>query len=269
MRVRILFELVNGEGLLPFHHQNLLSQLIKATLRGQTTEFSQNLNYNFSGIKGQTKVTPDGLFFHSPKVTLVLSAADPGFVEQVVRSLLSMDKVFVGSMVLRVVEVSTEIYPKLERAQKYVCLSPFIPLCEGEDLAEIKRFTPPDTLPFAKMIQRSVLNRMEKSGRFDPSLLERFQNFRFEADRLYLLKARATEKKFSRIYSTQTSGNQIEVRGYTFPFLLEAEPEVHEFLLTSGFGELTSEGFGMLDLADHKNVCQFEPFHLQKEKMLF
>ena len=182
---------------------------------------------------------------------------------------MSMDKVFVGSLQLRASEVFTEIYPTLERTQKYVCLSPLVPIFEGEDLAEIKRFTPPDTLPFAKMIQRSVQNRMEKSGLFDTIEMEEVENFKFEADAAYLQKARAAEKKFSRIYSIQSAGNQVEVRGYTFPFLLETNPKVHEFLLTSGIGELTSEGFGMLDLADHKNVCRLEPYHLQREKMLF
>ncbi|MGB3588271.1 MAG: CRISPR-associated endoribonuclease Cas6 [Tunicatimonas sp.] len=40
-----------------------------------------------------------------------------------------------------------------------------------------------------------------------------------------------------------------EVRGYTFPFVLYAAPEVQKFITTNGLGLYTHKGFGMLDIA--------------------
>ena len=59
-------------------------------------------------------------------------------------------------------------------------------------------------------------------------------------------------------YSTE--GQPQEVRGYTLPFALHAEPEVQQFIFNCGLGEFTRNGFGMLDLAYSKPTERTVPY---------
>jgi len=61
LRVRIIFNLKVKGGSVPFHHQFLLAQFIKGVLiRGGDDLLKENQAYNFSALKGQTRIGRNG-----------------------------------------------------------------------------------------------------------------------------------------------------------------------------------------------------------------
>ncbi|WP_422005032.1 hypothetical protein [Roseivirga pacifica] len=80
MRVRIIFKLLNKGAHLPFHHQHILAQYLKGVLlEGGESEYAEYSFFNFSALKGQTKVSRSGLHYYSNLVTLVVSSDSQGF----------------------------------------------------------------------------------------------------------------------------------------------------------------------------------------------
>ena len=74
---------------MPFHHQFLLAQTIKGLIMlGANKQFVSYTQYNFSGLKGQIKISRKGLHFYSSKVTLVFSASDQEFLDYFLATLL-------------------------------------------------------------------------------------------------------------------------------------------------------------------------------------
>jgi CRISPR-associated endoribonuclease Cas6 len=59
--------------------------------------------------------------------------------------------------------------------------------------------------------------------------LKKFTQFQIVADKEYLRKIEEGQKKFARIYAAFDYDVKFEVRGYTFPFTLFADPEVQTF----------------------------------------
>lgn len=259
MRVRIIFSVLNRGGLVPFHHQMVLSEFIKSVLRTRTDRPFLPGFYNYSGLKGQNRVTRDGLFYDSSKITLVFSSPDTSFVYEFVEALFSIQQVYIGTLLLRPVQVVKEIPEFAGEAIKYVCISPIVTISEGLPGAELKRFINPEEPAFSDLLYDSTLSRMEASRRYLPEEIMQYQQFRFVPDLEYLDRARAQEKKFSRIYQVSHRGRETEVRGYTIPFVLHAAPEVHEFIFHSGLGEETQEGFGMVDFSNRETSTRMEP----------
>jgi CRISPR-associated endoribonuclease Cas6 len=259
MRVRIIFSVLNRGGLVPFHHQMVLSEFVKTVLRTRTDRPFLPDFYNYSGLKGQSRVTRDGLFYDSSKITLVFSSPDTAFVYEFVEALFAIEQVYIGTLLLRPVQVLKEIPGFTGEEIKYVCISPIVTISEGLPNGELKRFINPEEPAFSDLLYDSTLSRMESSGKYHPDEILQYQHFRFVPDLEYLAKARAQEKKFSRIYQVSHRGRETEVRGYTLPFVLHAAPEVHEFIFHSGLGEETQEGFGMVDFSNRDTRTRVEP----------
>ena len=117
MRVRIIFILKNKGAFVPFHHQFLLAQLVKGIiLKGGSDEFRDFSFYNFSGLKGQTKISRNGLHFFSNRVTLVFSCMNKKFVDSFIDEMFKMPHIEVGNLVL----IPEEFY--LQRV--FSCISP-------------------------------------------------------------------------------------------------------------------------------------------------
>jgi CRISPR-associated endoribonuclease Cas6 len=261
MRVRLVFQVVNRGGLLPFHHQRLLSEFIKTTIRSSRQPFSGSAFYNFSGLKGQSRVTREGLFYDSAKVTFVLSAGDPGFIDNFIQALFGYEQIFLGTLLLKPFQVIKEEVYFQNESTKFVCLSPLIVISEGLPPGDLKKFISPTDSTFANLLYDSTLSRMERSGFFSPEEMVGFSQFSFEPELEYLQKSRTMDKKFSRIYQSSRRGNDLEVRGYTFPFVLKAPSAVQDFIFHSGLGEETEEGFGMVDLAERSHQTRLIPYY--------
>ncbi|MFM8347981.1 MAG: CRISPR-associated endoribonuclease Cas6 [Bacteroidota bacterium] len=265
MRVRIIFQLKNRGAYVPFHHQYLLAQTIRGVLaRGGNREFLNSEGYNFSGLKGQTRISRKGLHFFSARVTLVFSAATREFLDHFSGLLLQMKELQVGNMLLQPERIEPETVPALTESGKFLCISPMV-LLPGVFQDETgKRFISPDTDEFSDLLYEQTMARMAASGRFSESALKEFYRFQLVPDRDYLSKLEENNKKFSRIYPMFDSDIRYEVRGYTFPFTLFAAPPVQQFVYEHGLGQLSHKGFGMLDLAGHHPVIQDSEQELQQ-----
>lgn len=261
MRVRIIFLLKNKGGFVPFHHQFLLAQLKESILKGLDPKFSSFTDYNFSGLKGQTKISKNGLHYYSSRVTLVMSSPNPVFIDYFLQRLFEYKELQVGNLQLEPESVETELPPKFGDALKCVCISPIVLTEPAANDMFAKKFVSPDSDVFSDLLYDSTMSRMEKSGSYTAEQISSFYRFQIIPDKDYLNKIKEGEKKFARIYPVFQKEQKIEVRGYTFPFNLYAAPEVQSFLFNSGLGTFTHKGFGMLDIANadvHRKTAVYQ-----------
>ena len=86
---------------MPFHHQHILAQTIKGILAsGGNLKYANSTDFNFSGLKGQTKISRKGLHFYSAKATLVFSSGDQLFLDYFSHSLFNQREFMVGNLTL-------------------------------------------------------------------------------------------------------------------------------------------------------------------------
>ncbi|MDR6238384.1 CRISPR-associated endoribonuclease Cas6 [Aureibacter tunicatorum] len=236
----------------PFHHQYLLAQLVRGVvLSGGSEKYQNYMLYNFSGLKGQTKISRNGLHFFSSKVTLVFSAFDKEFMDYFLRQLFTMPQLEIGNLILVPESVEKENYPELEDESKFICISPLVLISPTFNDSRGKRFISPEIDEFSDILYESTLERMARLEEVFPSeKIATFSKFQLVPDKIYLDKIRENQKKFARIYPVYDQDVKYEVRGYTFPFTLFAEKEVQKFVFTCGLGSFTHKGFGMLDIAN-------------------
>lgn len=235
---------------MPFHHQYLLAQLLKGILlRGGKTEYADYRWFNFSGLKGQTKVSRNGLHFYSNKITLVISAIEKPFIDYLLQQLFQYPQVEIGSLLMCPEYAELENLPQFKDSMKYICISPMVLLepSFSDDMG--KRFISPETEAFSDSLYESTLQRMGKIGKYNEDQLKDFFRFQIVPDSKYLHKMKISQKKFARIYPMFDQDVKYEVRGYTLPFTLYAAREVQEFIFIGGIGKLCHKGFGMLDIA--------------------
>ncbi len=241
MRVRLIFKNKDKGASVPFHHQYYLFRFFKGLIKiygdESYTEFS---HYNFSGLKGQTTVSKSGLHFYSSKITIVFSSQDKQFIDSIIEVLFSLPEIKLNG--LCIIPHSVEMEPEIEFSEemKYICISPLILLRPefSDDLA--KRFIHPQSEEFKDLLVQSITQKTDISLGND---------FDFRPDEEYLKKLEVAGKKYSRVYPLFDQDIPYEVRGYTFPFILTAPIEIHQFLFECGLGLFSEKGFGMLDLA--------------------
>lgn len=252
MRVRIVFHVKNKGANVPFHHQSILSQLIYEILNHTDNEFKDYNSYCFSGLKGQTKVSRDGLHFYSSKVTLVLAAFDEAFVKHFLNQLFKLEELQIGTLVLVPEWVEREVLPPFAETVKYLCISPLVIANPEELFFQAKKFVSPTSDDFSDLLYEATMSRMEASKKYTDDQIASFFRFQVVPDRAYLKRIQDSDKKFARIYSFHNKEQEkLEVRGYTFPFVLYAAPEVQEFIFNSGLGYFPNKGFGLLDLTNN------------------
>lgn len=265
MRVRVVFTLTNRGGYVPFHHQFLLAQTIKGLIvLGGEKKYLDYTQYNFSGLKGQTKVSRKGLHFYSSRVTLVFSATDKEFIEYVIKILFQQKELMIGMLQVVPEAVEPEDPVPISEAGKFLCLSPIVVLPASLNDEVGKRFISPYHEEFSDLLYESTMMRMEASGKYTAAQLAEYYKFQLVADREYIDRIQSTHKKFARIYPLYDSDIKYEVRGYTFPFTLYAPAPVQEYIYKNGLGYYGHKGFGMVDVAQGNNAAssiQMEPDH--------
>jgi len=235
----------------PFHHQFLLAQLIKGILvKGGNPAFRDYSFYNFSGLKGQTKVSRNGLHFYSSKVTLVFSCPNQDFINYFLKNLFTFPQLEIGNLQLQPDSVELEQKAEMKDSMKFICISPVVILVPNFYDEQGKRFIAPESEQFSDYLYDTTMSRMEQFGEYTAEQIATYFKFQFVPDKDYLNKIRETQKKFARIYPMFDQDVKYEVRGYTLPFTLHAAKEVQEFLFTCGLGIYTHKGFGMLDIAN-------------------
>lgn len=255
MRIRIVFSLKNRGGYVPFHHQFLLAQIIKGlVLLGNKKDFEKYIQYNFSGLKGQIKISRKGLHFYSSRVTLVFSAADKEFLDYFLSVLFEQKELLIGNLQLVPEAVETEDPVAISDSVKFLCISPIVPLPATFNDESGKRFILPESEEFSDLLYESTLSRMEINGKFSPEELAQYYKFQIIPDKDYIDRIQSSHKKFARIYPLFDSDVKYEVRGYTFPFTLYAPRPVQQFVYEHGLGNSSHKGFGMLDVASNDTI---------------
>jgi CRISPR-associated endoribonuclease Cas6 len=255
VRTRIIFSLKNRGAYVPFHHQYLLAQFIKGLLIfGPDKNYRSYTQYNFSGLKGQTKISRKGLHYYSSKVTLVFACTDKTFLEYFIGRLFEQKDIMLGSLHLVPESTELEVPVEIHAESRFLCISPIVPVPAGFNDDQGKKYISPDTDEFSDLLYDSTMARMEESGQFSPEELASFYKFQIVPDAGYLQKLQEANKKFARIYPLYDNDVKFEVRGYTFPFTLYAARAVQQFIYEYGLGHYTHKGFGMLDVAGNDPV---------------
>ncbi|HEY4654909.1 MAG TPA: CRISPR-associated endoribonuclease Cas6 [Cyclobacteriaceae bacterium] len=255
MRTRIIFSLKNRGAYVPFHHQYLLAQLIKGILIfGSNPAYKDFTRFNFSGLKGQTKISRKGLHFYSSKVTLVFACQDKAFMDYFLERLFEQKEVVVGNLLL--IPDSTEIEEPVAISEetKFLCISPVVLIPPSFNDERAKKFIAPESDEFSDMLYESTIARMEETGNYTAEQLTSFYRFQILPDADYINRIQSTHKKFARIYPLYDNDIKFEVRGYTFPFTLYAAKEVQQFVYDNGLGHFSHKGFGMLDIAHNDSI---------------
>ncbi len=250
MRVRVTFKVKNRGAAVPFHHQHLIAQVLRGlVLSASTDEFKNYTYYNFSGLKGQTRVSRSGLNYNSSRVTIVISSTERSFLDFLIGRIFDQDKIAVGELFIVPEHVDEEVEVAFEKSTKLLAISPIVLVKASFNSDEAKQFLEPGTDEFSDLLFNSTLLRMEEHG-IDTERIPGVNQFQIVPDLAYINKIRQSQKKFSRIYSFYDQDVRYEVRGYTFPFTLYASPEVQDFIFTCGLGYHGNKGFGMVDLAN-------------------
>ncbi len=255
MRTRIIFSLKNRGAYVPFHHQYLLAQVIKGLLIfGPEKSYLDFNQYNFSGLKGQTKVSRKGLHYFSAKVTLVFACSDKSFLDYFIARLFEQKEVIVGNMHLVPEALEEEEPVAINDESRFLCISPIVVIPAAFNDETGKKFVSPESDEFSDLLYDSTLSRMEATGKYTSDQLASFYKFQIVADHDYIQRIQASHKKFARIYPLYDNDVKFEVRGYTFPFTLYAAREVQQFIYENGLGYFTHKGFGMLDVANNDSI---------------
>lgn len=257
----MIFSLLNKGAVLPFHHQGILANFINQFLPQSEGNIPlHDWGLNFSGLKGQTLVTREGLAYTSSKVTVVISSHSQALIDHLVKNIFSQRKeLIVGGLKLVPHQVLIEEPPAFDRITKYVMISPVILVTEAGDAIELKKFIHPERRSFYQLLKAGTYRRMLQAGVLEGKGENDFL-FNFKPDLDYLNKVKRSEKKFSRIYQALVNNSLMEIRGYTFPFALEADEITHRFIFERGLGELTHLGYGMTDTVSNMFAARVRPY---------
>lgn len=240
---------------MPFHHQYLLAQVIKGLLVfGPDKAFLEFNQFNFSGLKGQTKVSRKGLHYYSSRVTLVFSCTDKPFMDYFISRLFQQKDIVVGNLHLVPESVESEEPVTISDEARFLCISPIVLIAASFNDERGKKFISPEGDEFSDLLYESTLSRMEATGKYSQEQLTSFYKFQIVPDAGYIQRIQTSHKKFARIYPLYDNDIRFEVRGYTFPFTLYAAKDVQQFIYENGLGYFTYKGFGMLDIANNDSI---------------
>ncbi|MCR9252866.1 MAG: CRISPR-associated protein Cas6 [bacterium] len=250
MRVRVTFKVKNRGASIPFHHQHLISSFIKEKLKdGGENGLSDFSLYSFSGVKGLTRVSRQGLHYHSKRVSVVISSVNDLFVKAVIKGIFNSKSIKFGELEVIPELVDEEMIPEFGSETKMICISPIIPHGSSYFGEDSKRYIDPFSNEFSDLLFDIVATKFEANGG-NPENVPDFNKFQIVPDKDYIDKINNNGKKFSRIYRVVDNSAENEARGYTFPFKLYAPPEIQQFIFQCGIDQFGSRGFGMVDLAN-------------------
>jgi len=208
-------------------------------VKGNNNDFINYSFFNFSGLKGQTKISRKGLHYYSSKVTLVFSSPNKDFINYFLTNLFEQSQIDIGGVSLQPESVELEEPLAHSESEKFICISPLVLLNASFNDNGAKRFIPPDTDSFSDLLYESTISRMQEAGIFSSEQIEDFYKFQIVPDKDYLARLNASQKKFARIYPVYDQDVKYEIRGYTFPFTLYAAKEIQEFVFNCGLGQFT------------------------------
>jgi CRISPR-associated endoribonuclease Cas6 len=232
-----------------------LAQTIKGlVMLGKNPAYFSYTQYNFSGLKGQIKISRKGLHFFSSRITLVFSASDKEFLDYFLAILFEQKDLLIGNLQLSPESFEPEEPVTITDSVKFLCISPIVLVPASFNDESGKRFISPENDEFSDLLYDNTIARMEASGKFTAEQLADFYKFQLVPDKEYINRIQTSHKKFARIYPLYDSDIKYEVRGYTFPFTLYAPQPVQQYVYENGLGYFSHKGFGMLDVANANSV---------------
>ena len=242
MRVKISFLRDHSSAnSIPLHHQKLLTDSLTPFFESLT---SDRTIWNFSSLKGTSKIMNGFMRMLSSKVTLVISGKNKEYLEQVIKMVFERPYITIGKMNLIPKNYDVIPDPDFQTKMRYLCISPLILHDPNKETDKAQEQIDPTSHAFSDILYNDILDRMEKAG-YTESQLNEFAEFEFMPDQDYVNKINTTGKKFARFYKCLSG---ITMMGYLLPFTLHAHPEVHKFIWEVGMGVLTEEGYGMVDI---------------------
>jgi CRISPR-associated endoribonuclease Cas6 len=242
MRVKLSFLRTQGSNnTVPLHHQKLVSSFVESVMDelGYKPDF-----YNFSSLKGTSKVQNGFMRFLSSKVSLVASSNNNEFVDAFVHKIFEKQTVQIGKLSLIPKAYQFIEYPSFTTKMRYVCISPLVVADPDIDPELSQTIIDPFSHEFSDFIYNAITEKMERAGFSDDELNE-FAEFEVVPDRNYISKINESGKKFARQYKNNQDKPMI---GYLIPFTLHAHPKVHKFIWDCGLGMLNTHGYGMIDI---------------------
>lgn len=251
MRVKISFLRTQGSNnTVPLHHQKLVSSFVESII----AEINYKpRSYNFSSLKGTSKVQNGFMRFLSSKVSLVVSSDSGDFIERFTQKIFEKPFVTIGKLSLVPKMQQMIDYPDFTTKMRYVCISPLV-IADPEKEPELsQRVIDPTSHEFSDHIYNAVAERMEKAGFTDAELNE-FAEFEVIPDAHYITKINESGKKYARHYKNNQDFPMI---GYLIPFTLHAHPKVHKFIWDCGLGQLATHGYGMVDIVKEGGDSEF------------
>jgi CRISPR-associated endoribonuclease Cas6 len=233
-----------------------------AVMVGGSAEYLPFNEFNFSGLKGQTKSSRKGLHYYSNRVTLIVASRNIDFLNYLLTNMFKMPQLEVGSLVLVPERVEVERIPDLSNYEKFICLSPILLSMPSLVDDSATQFLDPETDEFSDKLYDLAMQHVENLGLFNSETMATFNQFQIVPDKDYLAKLVENNKKFSRVYPIYDQDVKFDVRGYTFPFYFYGATELKEVLFLDGLGALSHKGFGMIDLANEDPNDRVEPFEI-------
>jgi CRISPR-associated endoribonuclease Cas6 len=243
MRVKFSFlKLKESEPVLPLHHQKLISTFLRDLLADEPNHTGL---YNFSTLKGTSKVQAGQIKYMSSKVSLAFASADDKVAEHLIKKIFACEQVYIGKMGLIPKAHLVIADPHFTMQMKYVCISPLV--IENAVAGEEPRSAPldPATHEFSDHLYNVMIERMELAG-YSEEDLNSFAEFELQPDKIYMNRMNELGKKLVRFYKND---NNEMMPGYLIPFMLHAHPKVQKFIWDAGLGLYCNNGFGMVDLA--------------------
>jgi len=221
---------------------------------GKNSTYFSYTQYNFSGLKGQIKISRKGLHFFSSRITLVFSASDKEFLDYFLAVLFEQKELLIGNLQLVPESFEPEEPVTITDSVKFLCISPIVLVPATFNDESGKRFISPENDEFSDLLYDNTISRMEASGKYKADQLADFYKFQLVPDKDYINRIQSSHKKFARIYPLYDLDIKYEVRGYTFPFTLYAPQPVQQFVYENGLGHFSHKGFGMLDVANANSI---------------
>ena len=230
MRIKISFlREASSINSIPLHHQKLVTDCLGPMMDSIT---SDRTAFNYSSLKGTSKIQNGFMKILSSKVTLVISGKNKEHLELLVKTIFEQPHITIGKMNLVPKMYHVIPDPEFQTRMRYLCISPLILVDPNKDSERALLHVDPTSHEFSDILYNDVLDRMERSG-YTEAQLNEFAEFEVTPDQEYVKKVNETGKKYARHYK---SFSGMSMMGYLIPFTLHAHAEVHKFIWLVGMG---------------------------------
>ncbi len=250
---------------IPINYQYPLSCAIYKILSGSSPEYSEWL-HNKGYIDNTGKPRKLFTFSHliiDPKPALqndslrisrlskaVIFVSSPmleDFIQNFVQGIFINQTIAVGNSVtvgrFMIERVESMPLPDFKETMSYKCLSPILLSTMEEHNGKLSQhYLRPDDTRIEETVKNNLLHKYEvmHSKTFD------CKTFKFALDKEYINR-KGGANKISKLITLNKDKEEIKVKTFIAPFVLETSPELHKLAYECGIGEKNSQGFGMVE----------------------